>query len=391
MLHVDRNAIVVEANVTGRSLLERLGCEMGERLPYDINQFVPGVLLTGEADNVALRLDGGPRAYTVAMNHAPDATPPRNGKWRRKALVLVEPENSESAVLHALPVALYTSNVRGRPPKAWISPGVEQLTGFSPSDFVRRRGFRLSRVHPEDRAAVACASRTLRRTGRSTVEYRLRRADGSYRWVMDQSVRVPGDEKVFGIMQDIDARKRCEGSLRRTNDFLEMMIDGAAHGVMVLDEDMRLHFMNPSLAKKLGLKSSDWVKRHVRMRFHPLDGETGRATLSGALAGSAGQCEARLRASDGSYSYFQLCVTPLEWRNQKLVLVMASDISRRKMAEKKREASYQRGLDDILASALREFAPGVDRKEATSRLEKRLGAPGKALMKALGRKRRSRG
>ena len=389
VLHVDRNAIVLEANGTGRSLLDRLGRGVGERLPDYLNQFVPGVLLSGSAERLAVELDGAPLAFTVAMNGAPEAAPLHNGKWRHQALVLVEPENSEAAVLHALPVALYTSTARGEFAETWISPGVEQLTGYSPSDFVKKRGFRISRVHPEDRTAVIGALRSLRSSGRSSVEYRLLCADGSYRWVLDQSVRVPGEEKVFGIMQDINARKRCEGSLRRTNEFMEMMIAGAAHGVMVLDQDMRLHFMNPSLAGKMGFKSSDWVKRHIRMRFHPLDGETGRATLSDALAGSAGQCEVRLRTQAGSYKYFQLCVTPLEWRGQKLVLAVASDISRRKMAEKKREASYQRGLDDIVTSAFKEFAPGLGWKEAIDRLKKRLGAPGRELIKALGRKGRS--
>lgn len=381
VFRVDRNGILLNVNGPGRPLLKLLGRELGERLPDYLSQLIPGVLLSGSSEKAVVKFKGAPMTFTVALSDGPEVERFIEADPRRSVLVTVEEKDSEASALLSLPVALYTARTTGDYEGIWLSPGVQALTGFSPSQFIKQPGLWIARIHKEDRPMVLKHLSGLKATGNASMEYRLQCADGSYKWIMNQAVLVPGEDKLFGIMQDIDARKRCEDGLRESNDFLEMMVAGAAHGVMVLDGHKNLVFLNPSLAGKLGLKTSDWVKKHAKIEFHPKDNETGIETFSRALGGLPGQCEARVRTSGGAYLYFQLCLTPMEWRGTRLVFGVASDISQRKRAETKRSAVARKGLEEVITAAISVLAPGLPREAALKKIKGKLGSRGRELLK----------
>ncbi|BCJ48545.1 hypothetical protein Asp14428_00200 [Actinoplanes sp. NBRC 14428] len=78
----------------------------------------------------------------------------------------------------------------------------------------------ISRVHPEDRAAVhAMLSGHLSgRTPTTELEHRLRAADGSYRWMLNHGRSMCDDDgqviRLVGSITDITDRKLLEGQLR---------------------------------------------------------------------------------------------------------------------------------------------------------------------------------
>ena len=316
VLRVDRNGIVLEANETGRSLLEILGREMGERLPDYITQLIPGILLSGISEKAVFECGGAPLAFTIALSDAPEVERLIRSDSPRRALVLVDSPESEASLLHALPVALYTSRKAREFGESWMSPGVQELTGFPPSQFTSSPRFWISRIHPKDRPGVLRELGGLADRGKASLEYRFQCAGGTYKWIMDQVVLVPGVMEVFGIMQDIDSRKLCERGLRDSNEFLEMLVDGEAHGVMVLDEDKNILFISPHFARKLGQRASHWVKKRTKIVFHPKDTRTGQATFSEALKGVPGQCTVRIRNLNLTYRNVHLFLSPLNWRGK---------------------------------------------------------------------------
>ncbi|HEU5180001.1 MAG TPA: EAL domain-containing protein [Candidatus Polarisedimenticolia bacterium] len=89
----------------------------------------------------------------------------------------------------------------------------ERTVGESPEDW-------LGRVHPEDRAGLEAriASHLAGTQGHLVAEYRMRHADGSYRWMMARgmAVRHPGagrPHRLAGSQADVDERKRMEEQL----------------------------------------------------------------------------------------------------------------------------------------------------------------------------------
>ena len=79
----------------------------------------------------------------------------------------------------------------------------------------------VSCVHPEDLARWLDTSvRAFDRREPFELEYRLRRRDGEYRWVLDRAVPRFGRDGAFlgyvGCCIDIDDRKRAEDELARS-------------------------------------------------------------------------------------------------------------------------------------------------------------------------------
>ena len=99
----------------------------------------------------------------------------------------------------------------------YASPGAVLLTGSSPADLVGLDGWSL--VHPDDhgRLAVDLESILADPGAHTTAEYRVRVADGGWRWVESTITNMIDDPAVSGVvtnLRDITDRKRAEADLR---------------------------------------------------------------------------------------------------------------------------------------------------------------------------------
>lgn len=103
----------------------------------------------------------------------------------------------------------------GRPANNYLSPNVEQLTGYPHRMFVEDWSFWPERViHPDDRQAAAFQVSVFLSGQDSQVEYRIVRSDGRIVWVRDsgRAVRDPetGAITVYGVVSDISQSKYYE-------------------------------------------------------------------------------------------------------------------------------------------------------------------------------------
>ena len=90
----------------------------------------------------------------------------------------------------------------------------------------------LDAVHPDDRATAGDAFLAANAQHRNDrIEYRLRRADGEYRWVIDAAAaRFSGEGAYLGSVGsiiDIDERREMEYALREANEQLETRVAAA--------------------------------------------------------------------------------------------------------------------------------------------------------------------
>jgi PAS domain S-box-containing protein len=99
------------------------------------------------------------------------------------------------------------------PQVIYVSPAYERLWGVSAASLYEQPRSWLSAVHPDDRQRVKdLASRE--RNISWTLEYRIRRADGSERWISDRGFPVRDGQgvpyRVAGLARDITQRKEGE-------------------------------------------------------------------------------------------------------------------------------------------------------------------------------------
>jgi PAS domain S-box-containing protein len=89
------------------------------------------------------------------------------------------------------------------------------------------------------------------------MEYRLRRADGQYAWILDQGMPLWGDDGQFrgyiGACVDITDRKQVEAQLRESEARLGSILNHASAAVFIKDPVGRYLFMNEECARVLGV------------------------------------------------------------------------------------------------------------------------------------------
>ena len=206
----------------------------------------------------------------------------------------------------------------------------------------------MTATHPDE---VAGAVETFKAalTGGQPLEYeqRLRKSDGTYRWFWSRNVPLRDASgkivKWYGVLTDIEDRKRAEEKIREQEAGLRQILDLAPQLVAVFGPDSERLYANRILLDYLGVTLEEWRRKfksavpsyHVQF-VHPDDWE--RVTGDSARAvsiGSAFELEMRLRKGDGSYRWFLARYSPLHDEEGQITrwYVTGTDIEDRKQAE----------------------------------------------------------
>ena len=105
-------------------------------------------------------------------------------------------------------------------PAEYVSPNLSSVFGWSPDELTSGAVLYASLIHPADFPRVEAEEQGYLAEQRSAFEheYRLRRADGEFRWVYDFTVPVRGSQGALthfrGYVLDITERKAAAESLR---------------------------------------------------------------------------------------------------------------------------------------------------------------------------------
>jgi PAS domain S-box-containing protein len=118
-----------------------------------------------------------------------------------------------------VPGAIYRSAWHAGHRLELISDEIERISGYPPANFVASaRRTLMSIIHPDDRGRVAQAVAEVTDHDEPFVlEYRIVRADGEVRWVLDRGQMIPGPggrRWMDGAIFDITERRAAEEALR---------------------------------------------------------------------------------------------------------------------------------------------------------------------------------
>jgi PAS domain S-box-containing protein len=150
---------------------------------------------------------------------------------------LSEARRALETLIQNLPGAVYRCASRSERPVAYVSPGCEAVTGYSPGEFGGDRGVSLGDlVVPEDRARAWREIRAAVAGGKPyEIEYRIHDARGEVRWVFDVGRAVDGeagDPNILeGVLFDHTERRSLEAQLSHSQrmEALGRLAGGVAH------------------------------------------------------------------------------------------------------------------------------------------------------------------
>jgi PAS domain S-box-containing protein len=113
-------------------------------------------------------------------------------------------------------------------------------------------------VHPDDmQHCLDIYLSSFEKREKFSMEYRLRRHDGQYRWLQDDGSPRYDSAGTFvgyiGFCLDVTEGKQLEVELAKSNEFMSVILDCLSDGVVACDKDGRLSLFNRSSREFHGL------------------------------------------------------------------------------------------------------------------------------------------
>jgi two-component system, sensor histidine kinase and response regulator len=279
---------------------------------------------------------------------------------------LREGEYRWRSLTEALPQLVWTATPDGS--CDYFSTQWTQHTGVPQSELLGWRW--LETLHPDDRERTRQVWTTaVQGPGAYDVEYRVRRADGSYRWFKTRGVPIRDSEgnvfKWFGTCTDITDLRRTEEALRESEERFRGTFENAAVGIAHVDVNGRFLRVNEKLCDILGYTREELLARRFQDITFPEDLKADLEHLAHLLRGevpSFSRDERYLR-KDGSIVWVAVSVSlQRDAAGRPLYTIpVIRDISHRKRLETKfrhaREVAEaaNRAKDEFLANVSHEI------------------------------------
>ena len=159
-----------------------------------------GRVIARDADGKPLRMVGT-HADVSERKRMEQALQANEARWR--------------TLIQQLPAVVFAGPVELLQPMLFVSPQLEQLTGYTPEEWTDDPELWLRTTHPDDRERLLAAYEQLLKTGEPVhCEYRMLRRDGSVAWFEERASLVYDHEGklqyIQGLAIDITERKRIE-------------------------------------------------------------------------------------------------------------------------------------------------------------------------------------
>jgi PAS domain S-box-containing protein len=184
-------------------------------------------------------------------------------------------------------------------------------------------------VHPDDVGAAGRAWGAALADGTHyETEFRIRRADGAFRWFLVRAEPIHGPNgavvRWIGTNTDIEDRKQAAAQLERLNENLEQQVEERTRDrdrmwrlstdvMLVARFDATIVAVNPAWTTLFGWSEADLVGRSFMDLVHPDDAASTAAAAGDLSDGSViPRFENRYRHKDGSYRWLSWTAVPDE-------------------------------------------------------------------------------
>jgi len=238
-----------------------------------------------------------------------------------------------------LPGMVYLSRNDACYTKLYLNDAVEALTGYPADEFLWRRISFADLHHPDDRERIhRTVDAALADDRPFHLEYRLRHADGSYRWVEEygQGIRNVEGELAYleGTLFDITERRRAQEVLERSEErFSKAFLSNPNPAVITTLLDGTILEINRVLCEMSGLRRDEligqngstlglWEEEHSREMVHRL-----------AEDGAVRAMEIRAHGRNGKVYDLLVSAVVVEMDGEECVLNVGVDITERKHLE----------------------------------------------------------
>ncbi|WP_243311448.1 PAS domain S-box protein [Fundidesulfovibrio agrisoli] len=223
---------------------------------------------------------------------------------------LARTEARLKTLLTSSPAVIYSRRPLGNLQPTFISDNIEDLTGFTPDDFLSDPNFWHSRMDPDDVPALETELRMQMALGQGTREYRFTNAQGLTRWIRDQFRLVLDPfgrpQEIVGYLTDVTARRLIKEALESSEARYRAIVEDQTELVWRFRPDGAVTFANAAVARYFGKPKDELLGAHLKTSMPTEERVRVEAHLT-ALTPEAptGAIEYRLVMADGEERWLQ--------------------------------------------------------------------------------------
>lgn len=320
---------------------------------------LPGVAHVGDRDG---RARADPDEHAHAGDRGNDIA-----EMQRVTNALQESERLRE-VIDGIPGFVYTMAPAGEP-EFFNRPFLDYL-GRTAEDMMDWA--RVGVIHPDDLARSMAVWRRAVETGQDySLEFRLRRADGVFRWfeLRSRTVRDAGGRIVrsYGVVADIDDRRRAQRRLRRamrarhdalraSERGLRQIVDQVPGLVYTMTPEGEVELVNQRILDYFGRTLDELKAWAMTDAVHADDLPRVTAAWGRAVeTGTEYQVEQRLRRADGVYRWFRGRSLAVRDAGDRVVgwYGLLTDIDDEKRAQRRLRRAMRARFEAVLAERTR--------------------------------------
>ena len=268
----------------------------------------------------------------------------------------------------AVPHHVWTATPQGS--LNWFNPRVYEYAGSGPGELDGESWSKI--VHPDDiPGALAAWSGAINSGEPYEVEFRLRRADGAFRWFLARAVAARDSQREIvrwiGTNTDVHDQKTIARELAELNATLAQRVEEKTRErdriwnvsqdlLVVADRNGVWRTVNPAWTRTLGWSEAELLHRTSEWLEHPDDGgKTGAEVKKLSAAETTVRFESRFRHKDGSYRW-------LSWTgvaDRDLIYAVARDVTAEKAAAERLKATEEALLQSQKMEAVGQLTGGI--------------------------------
>jgi PAS domain S-box-containing protein len=226
----------------------------------------------------------------------------------------------------------------------YISPAVETVVGFSPSELAAMDAeTSQALIHPDDAPVLRAAVARLETNGTADVEYRQRAKNGDYRWLSNHMslAKDSSGRPLYrnGNIRDITEQKQAEGALRQSEARHRALFDNSIDAIFATAPDGRVFAANQVACRIFGMTEEELIRAGRDGITDWSDPRHGPALAERARSGYLRQELGYVR-KDGTK--FTAEVSSVILPDRATSFVILRDITERKQAEETLRESEER-------------------------------------------------
>ena len=227
------------------------------------------------------------------------------------------------------------------------SDRLHEIVGTTPDGFSNQISEFIDRVHPEDLPGVTSAiTAHFQNNEPYRTEFRLRKTDGEYIWVVSIGEAIRDDEgnplRMVGSIADISQNRRTQGALRESEDRYRTLFEYHSDAVFVVTNEGNFVEVNQQACKLLGYEREELLKKRVTDFLLPDQTSVGMTLFAQLAEQGNAQGELRLIREDGREVFTDINCTLLPDGGY---LASLRDTTMRKQLEKRLLQSQK--LEDV--------------------------------------------